>query len=70
MDRPGDLMQVCVNGKSCGVRAWEPWSVEITDAISGPSNLVQVQVANALQNLLVHTPRPSGILGRVRIVAR
>lgn len=70
MDRPGDLMEVCVNGKSCGVRAWEPWSVEITDAVSGPSNLLQITVANSLQNLLVHTPRPSGLLGRVRIVPR
>ncbi|MGD9496033.1 MAG: hypothetical protein AB7Y46_06970, partial [Armatimonadota bacterium] len=70
MERPGDLFEVCVNGRSCGVRAWEPWSVEITDGVSGSGNLVQIRVANSLQNLLVQERKPSGILGRVRIVPR
>ncbi len=70
MDQPGDLCEVLVNGRSCGVRAWEPWSVEITDFISGPTNEVEIRVANSLQNLLVHAPKPSGVLGRVRIVPR
>jgi hypothetical protein len=44
--------------------------VEITSAISGPSSTVEIQVANSLQNLLVHEPKPSGVLGRVRLVPR
>ncbi|NLO04464.1 MAG: hypothetical protein GX131_01405 [candidate division WS1 bacterium] len=70
MDQPGDLMDVTVNGVHCGTRAWEPWAVEITEAISGPSSTIEIQVANSLQNLLVHEPKPSGILGRVRLVPR
>ncbi len=70
MDQPGDLMEVRVNGKECGARAWEPWRVEITGAISGPTNAIEIHVANSLQNLLVHEPKPSGILGRVRIVPK
>ncbi len=70
MERPGDLCEVIVNGRSCGVRAWEPWSVEITRAVGGPTNEIEVRVANSLQNLLVHEPKPSGLLGRVRIVPR
>ena len=70
MDQPGDLFEVIVNGKRCGVRAWEPWSVEITGAISGPTNEIEIRVANSLQNLLVHEPKPSGILSPVRIVPR
>ena len=70
MDRPGDLCEVLVNGRSCGLRAWEPWSVEITDFVDGPTNEVEIRVANSLQNLLVHAPKPSGLLGRVRIVPR
>ena len=67
-DQPGDLMEVRVNGKACGVRAWEPWRVEITRAVSGPTNEIEIHVANSLQNLLVHEPKASGILGTVRIV--
>lgn len=70
MDRPGDLMEVRVNGRPCGARPWEPWRVEITNALSGPTNEIEVHVANSLQNLLVHEPKPSGILGRVRLVPR
>ncbi|MEA3402652.1 MAG: glycosyl hydrolase [Armatimonadota bacterium] len=70
MDPPGDMFEVLVNGRSCGVRAWEPWAVEITGAITGPTNDIEIRVANSLQNLLVQQPRPSGILGGVRIVPR
>jgi hypothetical protein len=70
MAQPGDMFEAIVNGKPCGVRAWEPWSVEITDAIAGPTNEIEIRVANSLQNLLVHEPKPSGILRPVRIVPR
>ncbi len=70
MDRPGDLFEVSVNGRSCGVRAWEPWALEITRAVRGPTNEIEVRVANSLQNLLVRQPRQSGILGGARIVPR
>ncbi len=70
LDPPGDMVEVLVNGRSCGVRAWEPWAVEITEAISGPTNEIELRVANSLQNLLVQEPKPSGILGRVRIIPR
>jgi len=70
MDQPGDMFEALVNGRSCGVRAWEPWSVEIADVISRPSNEIEIRVANSLQNLLVHEPKPSGILSAVRIVPR
>ncbi|GEM_PF-1054563 len=70
MDHPGDLVEVRVNGKTCGTRAWEPWRVEITHAIEGPTNEIELWVANSLQNLLLQEPKPSGVLGRVRLVPR
>lgn len=68
-DRPGDLAEVFVNDSPCGVRAWEPWRVEITEAAKTGANLIEVRAANSLQNLLVQEPKPSGLLGTARIVA-
>lgn len=68
MDAPGDLVEVLVNGKSCGVRAWEPWRVEITSAAQVGKNELELRIANSLQNLLVQEPKPSGLLGPVHIV--
>ncbi len=69
-ERIGDQAQVVVNGKPCGIIAWEPLEVDITDAVKSGDNEIVVRVANSLQNLLVQEPKPSGILGPVRIVFR
>lgn len=68
MEPPGDLVEVLINGKSCGVRAWEPWRVEITSAAKVGQNEIELRIANSLQNLLVQEPKPSGLLGPVQIV--
>ena len=38
--------------------------------VEGPTNEVELWVANSLQNLLLQEPKPSGVLGRVRLVPR
>lgn len=68
MERPGDLAEVIVNGKCCGVRAWEPFEWDITTAVQSGQNTLEVRIANSLQNLLVQESKPSGLLGKVRIV--
>jgi len=68
MDRPGDLAEVIVNGISCGVRSWEPFAWDISAAVTSGHNDLQIKVANSLQNLLLQEPKPSGLLGQVRIV--
>jgi len=68
MDNPGDLAEVIVNGKSCGVRAWEPFIWDISRVVRVGQNELDIKVANSLQNLLVQKPKPSGLLGNVRIV--
>ena len=68
MEQPGDLAEVIVNGISCGVRAWEPFACDISEAVSSGQNNLQIKVANSLQNLLLQEPKPSGLLGQVRIV--
>ncbi len=68
MEQPGDLAEVIVNGISCGVRAWEPFAWDISEAVSSGQNDLQIRVANSLQNLLLQEPKPSGLLSKVRIV--
>ena len=68
MPNPGDLAEVIVNGKSCGVRAWEPFAWDISRAVKVGQNELEIKVANSLQNLLVQQPKASGLLGNVRIV--
>ncbi len=68
MDRPGDLAEVTVNGQSCGARAWEPFEWDITTTCNSGTNELEIRIANSLQNLLVQEPKPSGLLGKVRIV--
>jgi len=68
MEQPGDLAEVIVNGISCGVQAWEPFAWDISEAVSSGQNDLQIKVANSLQNLLLQEPKPSGLLGQVRIV--
>ena len=50
------------------MRAWEPFVWDISPAVRTGQNDLEIKVANSLQNLLVQQPKPSGILGPVRIV--
>ncbi len=68
MNRPGDMAEVIVNGVNCGARAWEPFEWDITQAVQSGQNTLEIRIANSLQNLLVQEPKPSGLLGPVRIV--
>ncbi len=64
-----DALDVRVNGKSAGVRLWEPYSVEVTDLLRPGENVLELCVANTLVNLLEAAPRPSGLAGAPRLVA-
>jgi len=68
MEQPGDLAEVIVNGISYGARAWEPFAWDISEAVTSGQNDLEIKVANSLQNLLLQEPKPSGLLGQVRIV--
>ena len=70
LDSVGDLADIRMNGKPAGVLLWEPFEAEITDLVKAGNNQIEIKVANSLQNLLVMTPKPSGILGQVEIFSR
>jgi len=65
-----DLVQVVINEQSAGVVAWEPYEIEITEYLKRGTNRMELKVTNSLQNLLVLVPKPSGIVGQVKLVAR
>jgi len=67
MEHPGDLAEVIVNGEFAAVLAWEPWAADITDLIKLGDNEIVIKVVNALANVLLMEPKPSGILGKVEI---
>jgi hypothetical protein len=68
LEAPGDLVEVVLNGQACGVRAWEPWRLEVSEAARAGRNELELRVANSMQNLIMAEPKPSGLLGRVRLV--
>lgn len=68
MERPGSASAVKVNGDLVGVLLWEPWEVDITSALKQGENVIEIEVANTMQNLLVGEPQPSGLLGKVELV--
>jgi hypothetical protein len=65
-----DVLEVVVNGQIAGVRLWPPYSVELTPFLRPGENTLELRVANTLVNLLEATPRPSGLAGAPRLVAR
>ncbi|MEN6583811.1 MAG: glycosylhydrolase-like jelly roll fold domain-containing protein [Armatimonadota bacterium] len=67
IDAVRDTAEVIVNGKSAGVRLWEPWEVDITDLLIGGRNMLSIKVMNSMANLLERTQRASGLMGPVRI---
>jgi hypothetical protein len=69
-DAGDDVLEVLVDGASAGVRLWEPYGVEVTDAVPGVAFTLELRVANTAVNLLGGTPRPSGLRASPRVVLR
>jgi hypothetical protein len=65
-----DVIDVSVNGRSAGVRLWDPYEVEVTDLLTPGTNEVAITVTNTLANLLNGVARPSGLAGPPRLLAR
>ncbi|HEX2235078.1 MAG TPA: glycosyl hydrolase [Actinomycetota bacterium] len=58
-----DALEVELNGRSVGVRLWDPYVVDLTGAVRPGRNDLALVVANTPANLLNGTARPSGIAG-------
>ncbi len=68
LQHPGDLAEIIVNGDFAAVLAWEPWVADITDLVRTGDNEITIKVANAMANVFLSEPKPSGLLGAVKIL--
>jgi hypothetical protein len=63
-----DVLEAEVNGRSAGVRLWDPYALDITELLLPGENEITLRVANTIANLLNGVDRPSGIAGAPRLV--
>lgn len=68
MEKPEDMAEVIVNGKSVAVLPWEPWEADITQFVKPGENEIEIRVTNSMLNLLNMEPKVSGLVGNVEIV--
>lgn len=66
-EKPADIVEVLVNGRPAGVRRWPPYAVNVSEHLFAGENRITLRVTNAASNALFGEPRPSGLLGPVRI---
>jgi hypothetical protein len=69
VDDVKDMVEISVNGKCADVRLWQPWEADITDLVDGGRNTLSIKVTNSMTNFIDADPRPSGLMGKVRILA-
>ena len=67
-------VEVLVNGKSVGVRAWKPFRYDITDALEKGDNEIAIKIDSSLGNILQRSyserwspPEEYGLIGRAFI---
>jgi hypothetical protein len=63
-----DVLEVEVNGRSAGVRMWDPYVVDVTEHLRPGQNEIALRVANTIANLLNGVDRRSGITAPPRLV--
>lgn len=49
-----------VNGRDAGHIAWPPYEADITDAVRAGNNMIEIELASSLRNLLGPHHRPAG----------
>ena len=56
-----DLFQVFINDELVGTRMWQPYTLDITEAVQSPTFTLTVRVVNTIANLLEAQRKPSGL---------
>jgi hypothetical protein len=67
VDNVKDMVEIIVNDRSANVRMWQPWEADITDLVKRGRNTLSLKISNSMSNFVDGNPRPSGLMGRVRI---
>jgi hypothetical protein len=68
IDNLYDIAEIEINGKKAGTILWNPPEVEITGALKKGENKIMAKITNSLFNMLEGKPKPSGIIGSVKIL--
>ncbi|WP_247902787.1 glycosyl hydrolase [Paenibacillus pabuli] len=59
-----------VNGKQAGIRLWPPYHWNVTSYMVRGNNVIDIQVANTLENVYGKLSLPSGVNGSVKLVSK
>lgn len=70
IDDVADMVEVLINDKPVQARLWKPWEVDITDHIPDRRGNLTLRVANSMANMIALEPKPSGLLGKVRLISK
>jgi len=62
-----DIVEIEINGANLGPILWHPFEKEISGFLKDGRNKIVLKVTNSLYNMLEGAPKPSGLLGPVRI---
>ncbi len=63
-----DILELYVNGKAVGTRAFAPYKLDMTEYIHPGENRVSILLTNTLLNELRQLPQESGIYGEIGIL--
>ncbi|WP_258530747.1 glycosyl hydrolase [Paenibacillus taichungensis] len=59
-----------VNGEQVGIRLWPPYHWNVTSYMLRGNNVIDIHVANTLENLYGKSSLPSGMNGQVKILTK
>lgn len=63
-----DILELRINGESCGARVFAPFELDITSCVKHGENSLTVILTNTLLNKLRKVPQMSGIYGKIGIL--
>lgn len=69
VDSVRDMVEIVVNGTTAAVRLWQPWEADVTDLTREGENEIEIRVTNSMANFIEGDAKPSGLMGRVRLIA-
>lgn len=64
----GDMVEFVLNGTTTVVRPWKPFVAKLNGSLIKGENKVQLKVTNSMMNFIEATPKPSGLLGEVKLL--
>jgi hypothetical protein len=64
----GDMVEFILNGTATTVRPWKPFVAKLNGNLNEGENKLQLKVTNSMKNFIESVPKPSGLLGEVKLL--